>query len=237
MGKLYKNPPVIEALCEFFFKGVKWDHEIPFIFYDKVKNEYPFISQASRIVQSNNKRNIEILRTLFIKEDGSAELQIAPNLLVYNQLRPYPKFEEWKPKAFEALSLYEKLCRPEEMCKIGLRYINQITIPREIVLLEDYFLLYPRLPELISKADGRFSMSLEIPLQGGHCVIVTLGSIQPDKPYSYNYILDIYDFVSSPIPLENEKIDNLIIQAHDNIQKIFENSITNKLRELFGEIK
>jgi uncharacterized protein (TIGR04255 family) len=161
-------------------------------------------------------------------------------LLVFNQLRPYPKFEEWKPKALEALSIYKEMCQPEKVGKMGIRYINQIQIPYEKILnkkilMEDYFLLYPELPVAISEVHGRFSMGLEIPMPENHLATVTFGNAPPDAAGGIKYILDIYDIIQHPISFE--AIEALIGQAHENIEKIFENSITDKLRELFEEVK
>lgn len=244
MGKIYKNPPVIEALCEFFFEGGKWDPTIPGLFYEKVKKEYPqkkVISHTEvKVDMSSEGETIQThraaeARTRFIRLDGSALVQVARNLLVFNQLRPYPKFEEWKHKALEALSIYKELCQPEKISKIGVRYINQILIPCEMILMEDYFQLYPELPVAISEAHGRFFMSLEIPIQKNHRTTVTLGNISPDAVGCVKYVLDIYDIIASPISFE--ELEALVVQAHDNIERIFENSITDKLRELFQEVK
>lgn len=244
MGRSYKNPPVIEALCEFFFEGGKWDTTIPGLFYEKAKKEYPQkrvithtelkvdLSSAGEAIQT---RRVPEARTQFIRPDGSALVQIAHNLLVFNQLKPYPKFEAWKPKALEAFSVYKELCQPEKISKIGIRYINQILIPYGTFPMEDYFLLYPKLPVTISEVHERFSMSLEIPIQENHLTIVTFGTASPEEPGCHKLVLDIYDVIQSPIPFD--KAEYLIIQSHDNIEKTFENSITAKLRDLFGEVK
>lgn len=244
MGRTYKNPPIIEALCEFFFEGSKWDTTSPGLFYEKIKEEYPrkhtgdytevevdFPPEGTAI----KTRRIEKARTRFIRPDSSAQVQLACNLLVFNQLRPYPKFKEWKPKALEAFSVYKELCQPEKICKIAVRYINQILIPYETFPMEDYFLLYPKLPVTISEVHGRFSMSLEIPIQENHLTIVTFGTASPEGPGRQKFVLDIYDVIQSPIPFD--MTEDLIIQSHDNIERTFENSITDKLRDLFGEVK
>lgn len=42
MGRKYRNPPLIEALCEFQFVPTQpWDLTIPGFFYEKVKNDFP----------------------------------------------------------------------------------------------------------------------------------------------------------------------------------------------------
>ena len=42
MGRRYKNPPIVEALCEFeFISSQPWDLTIPGLIYEKVKDEFP----------------------------------------------------------------------------------------------------------------------------------------------------------------------------------------------------
>jgi len=42
MGKKYKNPPLVEALCEFYFIPQQlYDLTIPGLFYDEIKEDFP----------------------------------------------------------------------------------------------------------------------------------------------------------------------------------------------------
>ncbi len=78
MRKKYKNPPVVEALCEFFFSGSKWDSTIPGMFFDKIKQDYPIkkeldqigveVSISSEVQKSHVMRG---KRIQFLKPDGS----------------------------------------------------------------------------------------------------------------------------------------------------------------------
>ncbi len=40
--RVYENPPIIEALCEFYFgSDQQWDWTIPGLIYAEVKSEFP----------------------------------------------------------------------------------------------------------------------------------------------------------------------------------------------------
>ncbi|MGQ0654564.1 MAG: TIGR04255 family protein [Betaproteobacteria bacterium] len=42
MPKKYKNPPIIEAICEFRFSETSpWDLTIPGLIYELVKDKFP----------------------------------------------------------------------------------------------------------------------------------------------------------------------------------------------------
>ncbi|MGH7598840.1 MAG: TIGR04255 family protein, partial [bacterium] len=42
MGKHYKNPPLLEAVCEFKFQPhSSWNPAVPDLIYEKVKTQFP----------------------------------------------------------------------------------------------------------------------------------------------------------------------------------------------------
>ena len=128
MGKKYKNPPVVEALCEIFFSGSKWDSTVPGMFFDRIKKDYPTKKELDQIgvevsispeVQRSQVRRGE-RRIQFIKPDGSQLIQVEKDLVVVNQLRPYPRFVDWNPVIDNMLKLYCELAQPVGIKQIGI---------------------------------------------------------------------------------------------------------------------
>lgn len=238
----YRNPPVVEALCEIFFSDSQWDSTLPGVFYEKIKDDYPRKkelqqigvevsvskeTQASKVSRGNT-------RIQFFNKDGSQLIQVEKDLLVVNQLRPYPKFEEWKPVVDKMLDVYWRLARPKGIKRIGTRYINKIAIPAATFKMEDYFGLYPEVPKSLSDIHGRFMMRLEIPPKNkGHNLVITFGTSVADSPGTSAELLDIYDIYAPAELLSADSIDRYIEKAHENILMAFENSITDKTRKLF----
>lgn len=245
VGKKYKNPPVVEALCEIYFHESKWDSTLPGLFFEKVKENYPKKRELEQIgVQVSISKEAQATqaqrggpRIQFIKEDGSRLIQIENNLLVINQLRPYPRFEDWKPAVDEMLKYYSEVAQPKGVRQMGMRYINRIIIPAAKIKMEDYFNLYPEVPKGLGTIHGKFMMRLEIPPKHkGHRLMVTFGTTPPESPETSAEMLDIYDIFVLPQPFPIEDVDRYIIEAHGNIEAAFENSITSKARELFEEV-
>lgn len=120
--KKYKNPPIQEALCEIFFFGSEWDNTIPGSFYEKIKKDYSEKKQMVGQVQfevSPQKKEAKFIgeedRLQFRKPDGSQIVQLSQNLLVINQLKPYPeKFEDWLPVVKDKFELYCQLAQPKK---------------------------------------------------------------------------------------------------------------------------
>ena len=242
VGKRYKNPPVVEALCEIYFDESKWDGTLPGLFFERIRESYPKKREWRQIRVSVSKETTETRvqpgerRIQFLKEDGSRLIQIEKNLLVINQLKPYPSFEDWKPVVHKMLKHYSEIAQPKGIKRMGVRYINRIIIPAVKFKMEDYFSLYPEVPESLGAMHRKFMMRLEIPAQHkAHRLMVTFGTAPPELPETSAEMLDIYDIFASPKPFPTEDIDKHVIEAHENIERAFENSITSKARELFGE--
>lgn len=244
MGRKYKNPPVVEALCEIFFDGSQWDSTLPGLFFERIKNDYPRKKELEQIgVEVNVSKDVQGSRMLrgnqriqFIKNDGSQLVQVEKDLLVINQLIPYPRFEDWKPKIDAMLAIYKELAKPNSIKRIGVRYINRVVIPADKFKMEDYFCLYPEVPQSLGAMHGKFMMRLEIPPKHkGHLLVITFATAPAESPEVSAEMFDLYNICTMPASASSAQIDECIMEAHENIEMAFENSITDKTRTLFEE--
>lgn len=242
----YRKPPVIEALCEILFAGSAWDETVPGLFYERIKTDFP--TKRKREVQElgvafglgEAKAGIRRLppRMQFVSEKNNRLLQIAPDLLVVNQLSPYPHFMDWEPETGRALRIYHELAQPKRVVRLGLRYINRAVIPEERLLMEDYFTIYPKLPSKISDRHGSFMFRVEIPQsEQDHVLLLTFSSAPTPASNAGQacqaFMLDYYDMLQIDKPAEGIDLLKEIRQAHENIITAFEESITDRLRGLF----
>lgn len=242
----YKNPPVQEALCEIFFTGSEWDNTIPGSFYGEIQRDFPNKTQLKQFGVEVNIAEKERLakfsenedRIQFRKPDASQIVQLAKDLLVVNQLRPYPRFEAWLPVIKNKLELYVKLARPKNIAKIGVRYINRIIIPKKEVRMEDYFNLYPQLPKEWGDEHGSFMMRLELPPKHPtHQLVITFATTPSDAADSTAFALDLYDIFGKLAKNEVDQVVKIASEGHENIEQAFENSIMDNLRVIFQEEK
>jgi uncharacterized protein (TIGR04255 family) len=242
MTRRYKTPPVVEALAEVFFEGGQWDATIPGRFYELVRNEFPTVKQRNDIAvevrleegASSAQTKLSEARSQFERADGSRIIQVGRNLVVVNQLRPYPHFEEWKPEVLSAVARYRELAKPTVMTRIGVRYLNRIEIPEPNYPMERYFALFPHIPKALGSTHGDFSMRLELePGNPGHRLLVTFGS-GPAELGRASLMLDFYDLAGPVKPGAFDVLGDLLEKAHANIERAFESIITDETRALFG---
>lgn len=247
MSRLYQKPPLIEALCEFQFADGEWDWTIPGLVYQQIKDQFPTKRQASTVefeVQADPDQVSQRLkgglgRLQFARADETALVQVGPQLLVINQLQPYPRWSQFKPLILATLEVYRQIARPAGFRRVGLRYVNHIQIPADSVDLSIYFNFGPRLPAPMA-ADPIRSLLLRADLDQeshrGHLVL-TLATAPGEGPGKPALILDLDFATTRAQDIALEGIDDWIEQAHNRIETAFEASITDQLRSLFEEVR
>jgi len=247
MNKKYKKPPIQEVVVEFeFTPGNKWDMTIPGLIYEKVRNDFPERKEQAGIGIQFQKTKEGFAhkvspappRIQFYRKDGTALLQVAPNILIINQLKPYPSWKKLKPMVDKIFKIYKKVASPKGFKAIRLRYINKINTSKEELELNEYFNLYPEMPENIAPDCSGFITRIEIPYQENRDhLLITMGSSNPEDPNKISIVLDLDYLLYKPesIPLNNYK--EWLEQAHSAIEDTFESCITEKTRNIFKEEK
>lgn len=239
----YRKPPVVEALCEMYFQGSEWDDTLIGQFYERVRKEFPKkrqqeIQEAQVQFTSAGEAAAGIRRLpprmQFVTDAGDRMIQLGPDLLVVNQLRPYASFEDWEKTLYGALDSYRELAHPKGVARLGVRYIDRVIIPQTTVRMEDYFALYPEIPRALGTSHGAFMLRVEFPeRRAGHRLLVTFGSAPPEEPGTMAFLLDYYDVCEAGCAATREAVQPIVRAAHENVIEAFEASITDELRLLF----
>ncbi len=247
MSNQYENPPLVEALCEFHFTAqAPWDLTIPGMIYERVKAEFPEKRQqiGVRFQLRPTERGVEPRiepeppRVQFWRKDGRALIQVAPNLLVVNHLRPYPTWARFKEMIMANLSIYAEVARPASINRIVLRYLNLFEFEQEAVELKDYFHFYPNIPSALPEIQDSFVDRVEFPLleeEHNDRLIVTLATVTPRKEKTISVLLEL-EYTTGPAQhMSPRAADAWLEKAHSRIETAFEASITERAREQFGE--
>lgn len=246
MSRKYRNPPIVEALCEFqFIPSQPWDMTIPGLLYDKIKGQFPEKQQQMGfgIGFQPKERAIEqrvqmYQRMRFLNPDKSSLVQVGPDLLTINHLRPYPTWDVFKPLILENLGIYQEIAKTKGLKRIGLRYINKIEFDSGPIELTDYFSYYAFIPPNLPQRHETFQVRVEIPyVEERDLLLLTLGTSISDKPDILTLLFDLDYFMNIPERVTLEQVPIWIEMAHNVIEAAFEACITDKCRDLFGEEK
>jgi len=243
MRRIYKKPPLIEALCEIKFAETEGDFTTWGDFYRKIKDSYPTKSEVARGIEFQFTPNAgSINPSEFIKRftssDNAQLIQATKDSLTFNRLSPYLGYDEFKKSFVETLEIYAETFFPKRFVQLAMRFVNQIIVPHEKFSLDDYLGLIPTIPEGMTDALGGLFVQVQImPQKENHFLQTTLRS-EPSMPEGNSiFFLDIFDAFPGNSKFNADSIISIMDDAHENIEFVFEKIIQEKLREVFQEEK
>jgi uncharacterized protein (TIGR04255 family) len=188
-----------------------------------------------RLSQGSVEQRLEpSTRMQFLREDGNALVQVGPNLLAVNHLKPYPGWETFVPMIQQAYRAYAETAPPTAIQRIGLRYINRIELPGPTVELEEYLNFYPYLGADLPQDYGEFTVSIKTALNGlrdGLQMVLTTADTGNADVVAF--VLDTDYFLAKPGAISMDEAFSWVDEAHDRLEQIFEGCISDKLRQVF----
>jgi uncharacterized protein (TIGR04255 family) len=236
----YKHPPITEAVLELRFKSAASMEMIE----KAVRRAAPryFYTDPDNAVQLNinpEKQAPEILAqwqgTKLSTLDRADIVIFRTSAYVCSRLSPYPGWDAFRKHAQEGWEDWKKVAGPTEVVRIGLRYINRIDVPAQVVKVEDYLTIVPLMPELGFGPITSYAMQIIRPLTVDDCyLILNSGPIAPPLLDHLSISLDIDIYRESDIPRREDELWALIDKMRFHKNRVFESLITDKARELFN---
>ncbi len=169
----------------------------------------------------------------FITSDKKQIVQARLDGFTFSRLHPYITWEELRDEAYRLWKLYKDTTSPEVITRVALRYINNLNIPLPIRDFGDYLTTPPTVPEELPQGVSSFLNRIVIhePSLGANVIITqALEQIAPDKA---PIILDIDVFKLQPKGIEEKDAWEIMEKLRHFKNKIFFNSITNKLKGMY----
>lgn len=243
----YRNPPIIEAVCEFHFvSGLDWDPTLPGKLHTELADDYPG--------KPRNQKSIELGVHLqesspphFLFGEGSGKVQlitenekrivgIGRDVLSIHMLRPYQDlpdsekigWDEFRPRISKALSAYWNVAQPQGVKRVGVKYINKLVVSKEVTVVNEY--LKCALPEVDGLPNHlvNFMSRVEYAYTDGVKLALSQGTVED------GFILDIDVIMESQEVLGRQDTDTLIDDLRVREREVFEAVITDKARGLFN---
>jgi uncharacterized protein (TIGR04255 family) len=244
MGRVYSNPPVIEALCEFHFDpNSPWDVTIFGDYYHRIQAEFPERRQVPQVEMALERRAGSMVSELhergvrmhFLRPDHSALVQLAPHLLVVNQLQPYVSWKTFTSLIQARLRDYRDVVDVAPLHQMVLRYINRFACTAEAFTVGAVFNPSEFLPARLMRAGTPFFTRLEMFQEPGYRLALTMGTVESDHPDQVAVLLDLAELVIETSALEEHALPATLDKAHDQIEKVFESCLTDAWRARFDE--
>ena len=243
----YRNPPIIEAICEFHFApGLEWDPTLPGKLHNKLGDEYPGKPRHQESIElgvlfrGGSPHNFQFgegpKKVQLITENEKRIVGIGRDVLSVHMLHPYQDphdsdtigWDEFRPRINGALSAYWEVVQPQGVKRIGIRYINKLAVPGEMTTAKEY--LKCALPEVDGLPSHLVNLMsrVEYAYPDGVKIVLSQGKVEG------GFILDIDVIKEGHDVLARENTDALIDDLRIREREVFEAVITDKARELFN---
>jgi uncharacterized protein (TIGR04255 family) len=238
MGEKLKNPPLIEALCEFrHISPAAWDWTIPGQLFGRIRSDFPKRSEVKLLgieIKPGSGIASAAVRTApervqFARADGSAMVQVGPGVLVVNQLRPYDAWESFRALIVKTHAQYRSLGEFPAFDRIGLRYINRM--PASQGRWSDLITVSPAFPREIGSPLLSFHQRYELAIENPSGTLIhQTGTVQDES--GVHVMLDL-DFGSDRLQGVggDQGVEAWLDGAHHQIERAFLASLNPKYYE------
>lgn len=243
---LLGRAPIVEAVVEIRARaGADWDESAVAERLKEKLPEYPVVESHRRVrhefrmapgqpaEQSLHDLGWRGLR--FESEDKRHIAQFARDGFLFSRLTPYESWDRFQSEALRLWHLHSELAQPIEVERLGLRFVNRITIREGEFRLEDYLQAPPETPRdldlpLVDFLDRRV---LNVPGYPYRVTLIqTVQHPQGGEAVGVGLILDIDVFTTGAFALSGDGIEGRLGEMRWLKNKVFFGSITPKTLEM-----
>jgi uncharacterized protein (TIGR04255 family) len=241
MARIYKNPPLAEAICEIRLEyEQEWDWTIPGLFWQEIKEEFPRKRNVSTVQfqvanegpDVNQSFRNSLSRMQFGSEDRKRVVQVGPTGIIINLVNYYSTWAEFKSLINRLLDVYLRIAPVKSIHGVAVRYINKIDLTGGESGLQKYLRVLPPLLDGLPRLISNFVVRTDYVFEEEHAALgVTLASDpEIDEPI---FLLEFTFQSEDGLQFSFANVYDWIEMAHSNIETAFEASITDALRERF----
>ncbi len=209
-----------------------------FMLHAELRDEYPGPTrtqgiQSITIDGQTTSLLQQIARYQLLGTDQTKFISVGQNAVSINVLKPYLGWDEdFKARIERVFFALCKVISIKRITRVGLRYINRISIPGTKAAATDCFINIQH--EILPTAGvlGPFYKRLEYHTTEGAKVIVTQASILPANSNYSDFLLDI-DAIWDRNPIGVDEVISMAEDLHGREGRVFEALINDSARELF----
>lgn len=242
----YTRPPIVEAVLELRFRA---EPEMNLgklrellVGEDEYRAPVEAIDREAMLTFSEDSLDSTIRREshgyVFKSTDDRRILRVFPGYLSVSELAPYSGWDSFSAEALRVWGKYRKIVEPEQLNRIGVRYINRLDLPGETVRLEDYLHTFPQVSADVSAPMVRFLFNTNHILPEKRVAVsLSLASVDSERPGSVSVLLDVDAYRDEMLSVEASNLDEIpsILEELREVKNLFfEASITNRVREMIA---
>lgn len=243
---LLGRAPIVEAVVEIRARaGADWDESVVSERLKIKLPEYPVVESHRRVRHefrmAPGQSAEQALHDLgwrglrFESEDRRHVAQFTRDGFLFSRLTPYESWDRFHSEALRLWQLHSEQAQPTEVQRLGLRFVNRITILAEQFRLEDYLESPPKTPRdldipLVDFLDRRV---MNVPgYRYNATLIQTVQRRLEEEAIGAGLIVDIDVFTTEPFSIGRDAIEKRLAEMRWLKNKVFFGSITQKTLEM-----
>jgi uncharacterized protein (TIGR04255 family) len=238
-----KNAPITEAIIDFRVQPLPhFDVRAFEKVTDRLAKEFPKreerkvwegrIQVKPGISVSQSPKPEQVAGFAFKSADGLTIAQFRLDGFTFNRLKPYTRWEQLFPKAWELWSLYTEVGVADFIKRIAVRYINKLDLPAPVSSLEQYLTSPPRAPEGTRGRITSFLNRVVMNTEDGLAANITQ-ALEKSGDNGSVVILDIDAYKRQDFEIRDDKVQEVLKALRTFKNEIFFNSLTEKTVRLF----
>lgn len=249
MPKTYKNPPILEAVCEFRFElSDKVSEKQIATFYETIKSSFP-VAKKGKVGsielkvepdKSSGKNQMTHKESSYefdqyFSEDEKCSIQLDGGRISIHRVKPYTSWTDFNPLIKLVYNSYLKSFSPTKVVRIGLRYVNEVILSSDQFSLQDYFNIKASFPFFSQESQRSiFIGSVFEQEKGRDAIKVQFIEKQAIKTSEKAFVLD-FDYFLTSSSISSDEVEKWVEQAHNKIEEVFEGIISDKTKLIFDK--
>jgi uncharacterized protein (TIGR04255 family) len=238
----YREPPISEVVCEFRLPASSpWDLAVPGLLYERVRKEFPARRESTAVLNLKSQAGEETQiaapseQVRFYTEDEKTFVRVAPRMVGIHRLAPYESWEEFRPKIELVFGGLLDAVDTPAFARIGLRYINRISIPEKRIDIHEWFGFRPELDDPLPQDLRGFLVGVVLSFEDDRDQArVQLGdAVSEQSDEESTFLLDIDYALRQPDRVRPPETMSWLEQAHERVEELFEGCIKDRLRQRF----
>lgn len=242
MNPKYKDPPIREAVFEVRFEPLINIEK--FVLSKEIEKAFPVKQIRTGVtieIKPDEKGHLSEKSTLneakgfvFKSKDGNDLFLISENNFSIHRTLPYLGWEKFKENIKLILNFVPKKIGINKITRLGMRYINEISIHESNFKIDDYFQLKPNYKSN-NKENLSFSIGIVYKNKKTHNTTrIQLAQQETETEDKRLFVFDI-DCSSTESTMEQKKILDWAEGTHDEIIEVFQDSLHDTLKKTFNK--
>lgn len=234
-----RRAPLTEAVIDFRIDPLPTVTQDLFrVLTERLRENYPQIEEQTRFVARLEFKGGDVLPPagevlgfygyLCKSADGLSIAQFRVDGFTFNRLKPYTSWRELLPEAMRLWRLYSETVQVADLTRLGLRYINHLSIPSGSDL-SHYFIAPLSIPQSLPQEVHEFLTRVVIYDSGRTLLAAVTQALEAALGEQLSVLFDIDVFREVRLKPASGEIETVLELLHDFKNEIFFESVTETM--------